>query len=131
MGDMHYFPGYLLEAGKTNGYCQRVSLSLGEVLRSMGVKSRQLHWQKDGVGFHQFIEYYNPYSDQWIIIDPYYGVKYKDKAGHFLGFEGIDQLKRAGTFDLSRIHKIEVNRFYFSEEEIINGWNADLAIHIL
>ena len=66
-----YFKMYLSSPLGEEGssYCQRSSLSLSEIMGIFGVKSKQWHCTGKNGGFHQFIEYYNPYSKKWIVID--------------------------------------------------------------
>lgn len=127
-----YLAKYINDKKVRNAYCQKSSLSLDELLRLYQIPTRQLHWQKNCSGFHQFLEYHNKYDDKWKIIDPYFGIRYVDQAGNYLNFEGIEKLVRNNNFTSKNIKKIEIGRLYYSESEILEGWiNADLAVHVL
>lgn len=127
-----YLATYINDEKVRNSYCQKSSLSLDELLRLYQIPTRQLHWQKNCSGFHQFLEYYNKYDDKWKIIDPYYGVRYVDQSGSYLNFEGIKKLVRNNDFTSKNIKQIDIGRLYYSESEILEGWNkADLAVSVL
>ncbi|WP_185153347.1 hypothetical protein, partial [Fulvivirga lutimaris] len=127
-----YLATYINDEKVRNAYCQKSSLSLGELLRLYHIPTRQLHWQKDCSGFHQFLEYYNKHDSKWKIIDPYYGIRYIDHAGNYLNFEEIERLVRMNSFSSNNIKKIGTGRLYYSESEILEGWlNSSLAVHVL
>lgn len=127
-----YLATYINDEKVRNAYCQKSSLSLDELLRLYQIPTRQLHWQKDCSGFHQFLEYYNMYDNKWKIIDPYYGVRYIDHTGNYLNFEGVERLVRNNNFSDKNIKKIKIGRLYYNESEILEGWTkADLAVHVL
>lgn len=127
-----YLATYINDEKVRNAYCQKLSLSLDELLRLYQIPTRQLHWQKDCSGFHQFLEYYNKYDDKWKIIDPYYGVRYVDQNGNYLNFEEIERLVRNNNFSSKNIKQIDIRNFYYSQSEILEGWaNASLAVHVL
>jgi hypothetical protein len=113
-------------------YCQKSSLSIDELLQLYQIPTRQLHWQKDCSGFHQFLEYWNESDKKWKIIDPYYGIRYVDEAGVYLGFEEIEALVRQEKFSIQNVKKIDIGYAYYVESEILEGWtNAGLAIYVL
>jgi hypothetical protein len=87
-----YFNGYRHSLDSiTDSYCQKSSLSLGEILANeFNIPVRQIYMVIGGVGLHQFQEYWNPFADKWIIIDPCFNVRYV-KNGVLLGDEEIDQ----------------------------------------
>lgn len=127
-----YLANYVNDEDVRNSYCQKSSLSLDELLRLYNIPTRQLHWQKNCNGFHQFLEYWNPTDQKWKIIDPYYGIRYIDSAGNYLGFEEIERLVRNNSFTRDNIKEIDIGHLYYSESEIIAGWlEADLAVHVI
>lgn len=113
-------------------YCQKSSLSIDELLQLYKIPTRQLHWQKDCSGFHQFLEYWNEFDEKWKIIDPFYGIRYVDENGDYLGFEEVEALVRQDKFSNENIEKINIGRAYYIENDILEGWiNSDLAVHVL
>lgn len=113
-------------------YCQKSSLSIDELLQLYQIPTRQLHWQKDCSGFHQFLEYWNESDKKWKIIDPYYGIRYVAENGVYLGFEEVEALVRQNKFSKNNIQKIDIGRAFYIEKEILEGWiDSDLAVHVL
>lgn len=113
-------------ANMANAYCQRTALVHSMILAQYNVFTRQIHWVKDGVGIHQFVEYWNPFRKEWIILDPFYGVKYK--TSKYLGSDGVINLIAQGDFNSSVIERIDVGEFYFSQQEILSGWNLVVKV---
>lgn len=127
-----YLSTYVNDEKVRNSYCQKSSLSLDELLRLYQIPTRQLHWQKNCSGFHQFLEYWNARDRKWKIIDPYYGIRYVDESGNYLGFEKVEELVRNKKFNSDNIKQMNIGHLYYSESEILEGWmNADLAVHVL
>lgn len=113
-------------------YCQKSSLSIDELLQLYQIPTRQLHWQKNCSGIHQFLEYWNEPDKKWKIIDPFYGVRYVGENDVYLGFEEVEALVRQNKFSNQNIKKTDIGRAYYSENEILDGWiNSDLAVHVL
>jgi hypothetical protein len=54
-----------------DGWCQRTSLVLAELLAMYGVQTRQIH---AATPEHQFLEYFD--GQRWVVFDSYYGVRY-------------------------------------------------------
>lgn len=80
----------------TDSYCQKSSLSLGEILTNeFNIPVRQIYMVIGGVGLHQFQEYWNPFAAKWIIIDPCFSTRYV-KDGVLLGDEDINQQTAPG-----------------------------------
>lgn len=128
----NYLSTYINDDSVRNSYCQKSSLSLDELLRLYNIPTRQLHWQINCSGIHQFLEYWNAYDNKWKIIDPYYGIRYKDVEGNDLGFEEIERLVRKGEFSATNIVRQDIGRLYYSESEILSGWmDTGLAINII
>ena len=126
-----YLSKYINDQNIKDAYCQKSSLSLDELLRSYNIPTRQIHWQKDCSGFHQFLEYWNTYSLRWEIIDPYYGIRYVDSMGNYLNFESIEKLVRSNNFTANNIKVLDIGHYKYSEEEILDGWvDGGLAIHV-
>ena len=115
-----------------SGYGPKSSLSLDEILKLYRIPVRQLHWTRECFGFHQFLEYWNPYDRRWKIIDPCFGVRYVDENGTILGFEGVQRLVLEQNFDSTNIDVLNMDRLYYSQEEILTGWQeAELAVNII
>jgi hypothetical protein len=75
----------------TDSYCQKSSLSLGEILTNeFNIPVRQIYMSFGGIGKHQFLEYWNPFEDRWIIIDPCFSTRY-EKDNRLLGDEDFDR----------------------------------------
>jgi len=70
-----------------DSYCQKASLSTSELLSALGIPTRQIHMTENGVGFHQFLDYWHPYKRHWVIIDPFYGIQYRDQDLNLIGSE--------------------------------------------
>lgn len=80
----------------TDSYCQKSSLSLGEILtNAFNIPVRQIYMVIGGVGLHQFQEYWNPFAGKWIIIDPCFSTRYI-RNGVLLGDEEIDSQTAPG-----------------------------------
>ena len=72
------------------------------------------------------------YPRIWKIIDPFYGIRYVDNSGNYLGYEDIEKLIGTGKFSASNIEVIDVGKLYYSEKEILDGWlNGQLAVGII
>ncbi len=126
-----YLLKFLADTKVETAYCQKSSLSLDDLLRVFHIPTRQIHWQKECVGFHQFLEYFDKKTGRWKIIDPYYGISYRDSAGKLLGFEEIEQLKRRKKLAKHNILKINTGRLLYDEEEILDGWySSSIAVHV-
>lgn len=63
-------------------YCQKSSLSLAEILTNeFHVPTRQVHMVFGTTGKHQFTEYWDPFAEKWIAVDPCFNTHYlKDGA---------------------------------------------------
>jgi hypothetical protein len=69
-----------------------------------------------GVGLHQFQEYWNPFANKWIIIDPCFNTRY-EKDGVLLGDEEIDQSTAPG-------YMVRFGQYYYYQttDELIALW---------
>lgn len=77
-------------------YCQKSSLSLGEILTNeFNIPVRQIYMSIGGVGQHQFLEYWNPFSARWLMIDPCFSARYVRDA-QLLGDEEVDKTTAPG-----------------------------------
>lgn len=85
-----YYPKNLLEPMTIwEAYCQRSSLSLSEILlNEFRIPSHQVYMVFGGIGEHEFVEYWNPWVKRWIVIDPFFSVRYVGPQG-LLGVNGI------------------------------------------
>jgi hypothetical protein len=107
-------------------YCQRTSLVHSKILEHFNIATNQIYWVKDGIGIHQFFEYWNPFSQKWIILDPFYGVKYSNTVD--LGSAEVTDVIEKGKFDSRLIRRINVAEFYFIEDEILAGWRNEVMV---
>jgi hypothetical protein len=101
----------------TDSYCQKSSLSLGEILTNeFNIPVRQIYMVIGGVGLHQFQEYWNPFANKWIIIDPCFNTRY-EKDGVLLGDEDIDQSTAPG-------YMVRFGQYYYYQttDELIALW---------
>ena len=102
-----------------DGYCQRSSLSLGEILSNeFNIPVRQIYMQFAGIGKHQFLEYWNPFSRRWIIIDPCFNTRYI-KNGQLLGDEDFDKSEAPALMARFGSHY-----FYQYLDELVDLWQG-------
>jgi hypothetical protein len=102
-----------------DGYCQRSSLSLGEILTNeFNIPVRQMYMQFAGIGKHQFLEYWNPFARRWIIIDPCFNVRYV-KDGRLLGDEDFTQTEAPDLMVRFGSHY-----FYENLDELVSLWQG-------
>ena len=122
-----YLRSYLLdEFSQLN-----TSLPLDELLKLYRIPVRQLYWQKNCVSYHRFIEYWNPFDKKWIIIDPYFGARYINTAGKYIGFEEAEFLASEGNFSVSNIRKLNIETPFYDEKQIMDGWQSEITVHII
>jgi len=127
-----YLHSYASDENVENAYCQKSSLSLDEILKLFKIPVRQIYWEKNCLGFHQFTEYWNPFDKKWKLIDIYYGIRYINESGEYLGFEEVERLAGENRLGPKNILQREIGRLYFDEKEILEGWReADLDIRII
>ncbi len=93
--DSSWFNRFFSEPSQS-AYCQQASLSVSDLLLQFRIPTQHIHFVDDGVGFHQFIEYWNPYMQRWIIVDPYYGIGYH-KNHQLIGYEELIEIKKKGV----------------------------------
>ncbi len=126
-----FFYRYSHDRNIRDSYCQKSSLSLDDLLGLFNVPARQIHWQKNCTGFHQFLEYWHPKERKWKILDPYYGITYVDSKGMELNFEEVERMVNEGCFSAKNIKKLAIGRLLYNEEEIITAWySSTLAIYV-
>lgn len=107
-----------------DSYCQKASLATSELLAILGIPSRQIHMTQNGTGFHQFLDYWQPFQQQWVIIDPFYGIQYVDRNQNLMGFEQAIRVKNTVGITEGNVLKIDINRFYYYLEHLEMGWKA-------
>ena len=120
-------PEFIIIKGNKS-YCQRSSILLSKMLSSLGVYSR--HWHasyQNGMGFHQFIEYYNPDLSKWIIIDPYYGIQYA-KVNELLSVTEVGSTLLKGNKIENLVKKLAIAKFSYSIEEIRRIWQQKMVL---
>lgn len=120
-------------ANITVAYCQKASLSLAEILNNeFNIPVRQIYLQAGGTGFHQFLEYWNPFEDKWIAIDPYFGVVYK-KGTSLLSTGEINRedipgnMKRFANYVFSN-NTEEATEYWQTTEEIHTTYDPYLSL---
>jgi len=107
-----YFDAYVSTDTRPMGaFCQKSALSVSETLIRLGVRSRQIHMYNplEGVGDHQFLQYENPSTGKWGIIDPYFGVFY-EKDGEIMGREDMYKFVLAGGLPSSVVKTYDLHR---------------------
>ena len=107
------------------------SLPLDELLKLYRIPVRHLYWQKNCESYHRFIEYWNPFDKKWKIIDPYFGVRYINNEGKFMGFEEVELLANNGNFSISYIRKLNIETPFYNENQIMDGWKSQITVHII
>lgn len=115
-----YFNQYLNNLDEiTDAYCQKVSLSLDEILTNeFSIPVRQIHVQMGGTGVHQFLEYWNPFARNWIIIDPYFNCRYL-RDNKLLGIDDLDNATAANY-----LSRFGANYFYQTTDELSWLWET-------
>ncbi len=108
--------------GENNAYDQKISLTIDELLKLYRIPVRQLYLRSECKSKHQFVEYFNQFKSEWSIIDAFYGIRYVDEEGKYLGMEDVDNLVRNGSFSNANIRKLDIRAFKYSEEEIVEKW---------
>lgn len=123
--DYPYLTTYLNNLDSiTTAYCQKSSLSLGEILyNEFNIPVRQIHMQAGGIGFHQFLEYWNPYKNKWIVIDPYFGIVY-EKGQSLLSKAEISREDISAS-----MKRITQYAYSTSTEEFMEYWQTTEEIH--
>ncbi|HTN08893.1 hypothetical protein [Agriterribacter sp.] len=117
-----YLPYYLSVPDSASiAYCQRSSLSLQGILTNeFNIPTRAIHLQDDTqTGFHQFLEYWNPFHEKWIVIDPYFSFRYWNKDGTFLSGEELQN----ETAPWDKIIPFGQYAFSTSIEELQEMWH--------
>lgn len=109
----------------SKSYCVKTSLSSYDVLGIFNIPTRQIHFVNPttDIAFHQFFEYWHPYLQKWIIVDPYYGICYADPAGNLLGFNEIKEYASKAMIDQTFLKHENLQPFYFNLQELSLGWN--------
>jgi hypothetical protein len=118
--DYAYLNQYLHDLDEIRvGYCQKSSLSLGEILTNeFNIPVRQLHMVFGTEGKHQFQEYWNPFSRRWIIIDPCFNTRYI-KNDRLLGDEDFDKSEAPALMVRFGSHY-----FYDNLDELVDLWQG-------
>ena len=106
-----------------SGFCQQASLSASDLMLQFKIPTRHIHFQKEGVGFHQFIEYWHPYLGKWIIVDPYYGIGYHQDQ-ELIGYNELVKLKERGITEADLI-LLDINRAEYNLEMLQIGWDSE------
>ena len=108
----------------SNSYCVKGSLSAYDILSAFHIPVNQIHFtNQEGVAVHQFFEYWHPYFQNWIIIDPFYGICYVDSKGKWLGFDELKSYAAQEKIDSTFVSFVNIQPFYFNLEELSTGWN--------
>lgn len=104
-------------------YCQRSSLVASDVLSKINIATREIYFVDGDTGYHQFIEYWNPYKQAWILIDPFFGVVYKIN-GELTGMEELKKEIEQGVSLKEFIFRIPIDPFYYSYNDLVLGWDG-------
>lgn len=131
-----YLPYYLSVPDSASvAYCQRSSLSLQEILTNeFNIPTRAIHLQ-DGAqtGFHQFLEYWNPFQGKWIVIDPYFSFRYRNEDGIFLSGEELlnetapwDKIAPFGQYAFSTLIE-ELQEMWHNKAYFVTGASYTLS----
>jgi hypothetical protein len=115
-----YFDSCLLESENvSDAYCQKSSICMGLILSNeFNIPVRQIYMQLDGTGIHQFWEYWNPFSQSWVIVDLYFSIHYV-KDGHLLGDDDLTP-ETAPNY----IQRFGSNHFYSTTDELLTDWQT-------
>ncbi len=117
-----YLPYYLSVPDSASvAYCQRSSLSLQEILTNeFNIPTKAVHLQDDTqTGFHQFLQYWNPFREKWIAIDPYFSFRYRHEDGSFFSAEEL----QTETAPWEKIAPFGKYAFNASVEELQEMWH--------
>lgn len=117
-----YLPYYLSTPDSASvAYCQRASLSLQEILTNeFNIPTKAVHLQDDTqTGFHQLLQYWNPFREKWIAIDPYFSFRYRHKDGSFFSAEELQK----ETAPWEKIAPFGQYAFSSSIEELQEMWH--------
>ena len=117
-----YLPYYLSTPDSASvAYCQRASLSLQEILTNeFNIPTKAVHLQDDTqTGFHQLLQYWNPFREKWIAIDPYFSFRYQHKDGSFFSAEELQN----ETAPWEKIAPFGQYAFSTSIEELQEMWH--------
>ena len=102
-----------------HSYCQKSSLCLGEILtKEFHIPVRQIFMSRNGVGEHQFLEYWNPFCERWIVIDLYFNARYI-KDGALLSGAALSADTAPGY-----IRRFGKYYFYPNTDELVNDWHT-------
>lgn len=102
-------------------YCQRSSLVASEALQILNISSREVYFVQNGTGVHQFIEYWNPYRKDWVLIDPFYGIVYQIN-GDLVGQDLLKSTVEKTGLLRSYVHHVAIDPFYYTFQDLATGW---------
>ena len=107
-----------------NAYCVKSSNSAHDILGEFGIMTRQIHfYNKEDIPIHQCFEYWNPYKESWIIVDPFYGISYVNSSKELIGFEELNAMIKQNRLTVNNIVHLDIQEFYFNLEELQSGWH--------
>jgi hypothetical protein len=112
-------------------YDLKSSVSIDEILKLYRIPVRQVYLQDNCQSKHQFLEYWNQSKKRWEMMDPYFGVRYKNKNGDYLSFEDVEKLSLKGELDQSYIDVVDENAFNTDFSELLEYWNHDATMRII
>ncbi|MEQ8476810.1 hypothetical protein [Fulvivirga sp.] len=108
----------------SNAYCVKASESAHDILGVFGVMTRQIHFYNiEDIAVHQCFEYWNPYLQKWIIIDPFYGISYVNASNELIGFEELNELINERQLTKKNIVHLDIEPFYFNYDELKSAWH--------
>ncbi len=110
-------------------YCQRSSLVASEILGEFNISTHEIYFVDDSTGYHQFIEYWNPYKQSWVIIDPFYGVAYLVNQ-KLVGKDELEQVVRRTGLMQGYVLHVPIDPFYYSFRDLASGWKGSVESQI-
>jgi len=127
-----YFAEYTgLTLGESSN-CQKSSLSSKNVLDEFNIPTTQVHFvNDDNIGIHQFFQYWHPYLDRWIIVDPFYGVNYVNDNKELIGFDELNEMAKSNNISLRNVVNLEIEYAYFVPEILEKELKMQFENHIL
>lgn len=127
-----YFAEYTGLTLSESSNCQKSSLSSKNILDEFNIPTTQVHFvNDDNIGIHQFFEYWHPYLDRWIIVDPFYGVNYINSNEELIGFIELSELAKSKSISLKNVVNLEIEYAYFVPEILESELKMQFENHIL
>ena len=127
-----YFAEYTGLTLSESSNCQKSSLSSKNILDEFNIPTTQVHFvNDDNIGIHQFFQYWHPYLDRWIIVDPFYGINYINSNEELIGFIELSELAKSKSISLKNVVNLEIEYAYFVPEILESELKMQFENHIL